>query len=136
MIPLTPQELARKWAGAALSERASYQQHFLDLCAMLGAPAPPVFEPLGPFLGPPMQDAVDGGLVHPQVAGDGLRASTLGVQRDHRKPALRTLGDLPIGRKAAHEPQEMGSSSRTLRTVLRSGRLPKRTLQRWRSRWG
>ena len=27
--------------GVALSERSSYQQHFLDLCAMLGAPAGP-----------------------------------------------------------------------------------------------
>ncbi len=33
MTVLTPQEFATKWAGVALSERSSYQQHFLDLCA-------------------------------------------------------------------------------------------------------
>ena len=49
MAPLTPQEFAKKWAGAALSERASYQQHFLDLCAMLGAPAPADVDPWGSF---------------------------------------------------------------------------------------
>ena len=44
-----PQAFAEKWAGAALSERASYQQHFLDLCAMLGAPAPAEADPKGEF---------------------------------------------------------------------------------------
>ncbi len=39
-MPLTAQAFAKKWADVALSERASYQQHFLDLCAMLGQPAP------------------------------------------------------------------------------------------------
>ena len=46
---LTPQAFAEKWAGAALSERASYQQHFLDLCAMLGSPAPAEADPKGEF---------------------------------------------------------------------------------------
>lgn len=37
---MNPQAFAVKWAGAELSERASYQQHFLDLCAMLKVPVP------------------------------------------------------------------------------------------------
>ncbi len=45
----TPQAFAKKWAGTALSERASYQQHFLDLCAMLGVPAPADLDPSGSF---------------------------------------------------------------------------------------
>ena len=49
MASLTPQAFAKKWAGAALSERASYQQHFLDLCAMLGASAPADADPEGRF---------------------------------------------------------------------------------------
>lgn len=49
MTVLTPQGFATKWAGVALSERASYQQHFLDLCAMLGAPAPAEADPAGSF---------------------------------------------------------------------------------------
>ncbi|CAA9457786.1 MAG: FIG01008102: hypothetical protein [uncultured Rubrobacteraceae bacterium] len=46
---LTPQEFAKKWEVAALSERSSYQQHFLDLCAMLGQPTPAELDPTGEF---------------------------------------------------------------------------------------
>src|SRR5215213_6730469 len=49
MEGLTPQAFAKKWAGTTLSERASYQQHFLDLCAMLGQPAPAEADPGGSF---------------------------------------------------------------------------------------
>src|SRR5918998_4065481 len=49
MATLTPQAFADKWSAAALSERASYQQHFLDLCAMIGAPAPAEVDPTGEF---------------------------------------------------------------------------------------
>lgn len=49
MASLTPQAFAEKWAGAALSEKSSYQQHFLDLCAMLGQPAPADVDPKGEF---------------------------------------------------------------------------------------
>jgi len=48
-MSLTPQEFAKKWEVAALSERSSYQQHFLDLCAMLGQPAPAELDPTGEF---------------------------------------------------------------------------------------
>ncbi len=44
---LTPQAFAKKWAGTELSERASYQQHFLDLCAMLDQPAHAEVDPSG-----------------------------------------------------------------------------------------
>ena len=37
MADLTPQAFAEKWGRMALSERSSYQQHFLDLCRMLDA---------------------------------------------------------------------------------------------------
>jgi hypothetical protein len=40
MATLTPQAFTEKRARATLSERASYVQHFLDLCAVLGQPAP------------------------------------------------------------------------------------------------
>ena len=49
MATLTPQAFAEKWARAALSERALYVQHFLDLCAVLGQPAPAEFDPKGDF---------------------------------------------------------------------------------------
>jgi type II restriction/modification system DNA methylase subunit YeeA len=49
MDTLTPQEFAERWGRAALSERASYQQHFLDLCRMLGQPTPAEADPRGEF---------------------------------------------------------------------------------------
>ena len=49
MATLTPQAFAEKWARATLSERASYVQHFLDLCAVLGQPAPAEIDPKGDF---------------------------------------------------------------------------------------
>jgi len=37
---MTPAEFIRKWTGATLSERASAQPHFLDLCRLLGVAEP------------------------------------------------------------------------------------------------
>ena len=49
MAALTPQVFAKRWGEAALSERSSYQQHFLDLCEVLGAPKPAETDPTGEF---------------------------------------------------------------------------------------
>lgn len=49
MADLTPQAFAEKWSRMALSERSSYQQHFLDLCRMLGQPTPAEVDPGGDF---------------------------------------------------------------------------------------
>ncbi len=46
---MTPQEFAARWSKSKLSERSSYQQHFLDLCEMLGAPKPAELDPTGEF---------------------------------------------------------------------------------------
>jgi len=35
---MTPQEFIAKWKKAQLSERSAAQQHFLDLCELLGQP--------------------------------------------------------------------------------------------------
>jgi type II restriction/modification system DNA methylase subunit YeeA len=37
---MTPQEFISKWRDNPLGERASYQMHFADLCALVGVPAP------------------------------------------------------------------------------------------------
>lgn len=37
---MTPEQFIRKWTAAKLSERSAAQQHFLDLCALLGEPGP------------------------------------------------------------------------------------------------
>jgi type II restriction/modification system DNA methylase subunit YeeA len=37
---MTPQEFIEKWKDNPLKERASYQLHFIDLCALVGVPHP------------------------------------------------------------------------------------------------
>lgn len=44
---MTPHEFAAKWQKAQLTERAGYQQHFLDLCDLLGQPHPATVDPDG-----------------------------------------------------------------------------------------
>lgn len=34
---MTPQQFIAKWQGSTLNERQSYQAHFADLCALVGA---------------------------------------------------------------------------------------------------
>ncbi|HET7037326.1 MAG TPA: type IIL restriction-modification enzyme MmeI [Thermomicrobiaceae bacterium] len=46
---LTPQDFIAKWERAALSERASVQEHFLDLCHLLGQPTPAEADAQGAF---------------------------------------------------------------------------------------
>lgn len=40
MSRLTPQEFIRKWSRTSLPERAASQEHFLDLCRLLGQATP------------------------------------------------------------------------------------------------
>ncbi len=44
---MTPAEFLAKWSKVALSERSSYQQHFLDLCALVGHEPPAKLDPTG-----------------------------------------------------------------------------------------
>ena len=37
---MTPQQFIQKWKDNPLKERASYQLHFIDLCALIGVPSP------------------------------------------------------------------------------------------------
>lgn len=37
---MTPQQFIARWQGCQLAERAFYQQHFNDLCALVGHPTP------------------------------------------------------------------------------------------------
>ncbi len=37
---MTPREFIEKWKNNPLKERASYQLHFIDLCALVGVPTP------------------------------------------------------------------------------------------------
>jgi hypothetical protein len=46
---VTPQLLVAKWKRADLAERAACQEHFIDLCRMLGHPTPAEADPTGEF---------------------------------------------------------------------------------------
>jgi hypothetical protein len=37
---MTPAQFATKWAGSTRTEKAASQEHFIDLCRMVGAPTP------------------------------------------------------------------------------------------------
>jgi len=38
--PLTPQQFVAKWRSVTLKERSAVQEHFLDLCQLLGHDTP------------------------------------------------------------------------------------------------
>ena len=44
---MTQSEFARKWMGSTRAERAAAQEHFIDLCRMLGVPTPNQADPAG-----------------------------------------------------------------------------------------
>jgi len=44
---MTPDEFISKWRASALTERSAAQQHFLDLCELLGEPKPADVDPCG-----------------------------------------------------------------------------------------
>ncbi|TGQ88817.1 class I SAM-dependent DNA methyltransferase [Mesorhizobium sp. M8A.F.Ca.ET.208.01.1.1] len=44
---MTPQAFIAKWQNSQLKERAAAQEHFLDLCRMLGEPTPADVDPTG-----------------------------------------------------------------------------------------
>ena len=45
--PITPQVFVARWRGTKLTERASSQSHFNDLCALLGQQTPTEADPAG-----------------------------------------------------------------------------------------
>ena len=44
---MEPREFIRKWTGATLKERSAAQEHFIDLCRLLGEPTPVEADPAG-----------------------------------------------------------------------------------------
>jgi hypothetical protein len=47
--PLTLPELIRRWQSATLTERSAAQQHFTNLCDVLGQPQPAAADQAGTF---------------------------------------------------------------------------------------
>ncbi len=46
---MTPQKFSSKWASSELKERAGAQEHFIDICNLVGAPSPAEADPKGEF---------------------------------------------------------------------------------------
>lgn len=46
-MSLSPQQFVAKWRNVTLTERSAVQQHFLDLCALVGHPTPVEDDPTG-----------------------------------------------------------------------------------------
>ncbi len=46
---LTPQEFVNKWRKSTLKERAAAQEHFIDLCRLVGHQTPAEADPAGTF---------------------------------------------------------------------------------------
>ena len=44
---LSPQEFVAKWRKAKLKERSAAQEHFIDLCHLVGHPTPAEADPTG-----------------------------------------------------------------------------------------
>ncbi len=44
---MTPREFIRKWTASTLKERSAAQEHFLDLCRLIGQPTPAEVDPEG-----------------------------------------------------------------------------------------
>jgi hypothetical protein len=49
MTTITPQEFVEKWRKSTLKESAQYQEHFIDLCRLLGQKTPVDADPHGTF---------------------------------------------------------------------------------------
>lgn len=47
MEPMTPQAFIQKWAASTLKERSASQEHFIDLCRLLGQKTPAEADPHG-----------------------------------------------------------------------------------------
>ena len=46
-MPMTPTEFIEKWRNSSLNERSASQEHFIDLCRLLGEPTPAEADPSG-----------------------------------------------------------------------------------------
>ncbi|MBX3051652.1 MAG: class I SAM-dependent DNA methyltransferase [Caldilineaceae bacterium] len=46
-MPISPQQFVHKWRGVSLKERSAAQEHFLDICHLIGHPTPAEDDPTG-----------------------------------------------------------------------------------------
>ncbi len=72
MADLTPQAFVDKWEKSKLSERSASQQHFLDLCRMLGQKTPAEADPEGNYYTFEMSVRKSGGPPEEAAGGKGF----------------------------------------------------------------
>lgn len=46
-MPITPQEFVSKWKRVTAREKQTYQEHFLDICQLVGHQTPNDYDPTG-----------------------------------------------------------------------------------------
>jgi hypothetical protein len=49
LVPITPTAFIKKWRKSDLGERQTAQEHFLDICSLIGHPSPVHEDPKGEF---------------------------------------------------------------------------------------
>ena len=74
---ITPQAFVAKWQQATLRERASSQEHFIDLCRLIGHPTPAEADPAGKWF---TFEAGAQRLPSPAAAGEGGELRSQGVR--------------------------------------------------------
>ena len=57
---ITPGEFIAKWRASELKERSAAQEHFIDLCRLLGEPTPAEADPTGDYADDPRAIAIAG----------------------------------------------------------------------------
>ena len=77
---MTPQEFIAKWKKAQLSERSAAQQHFLDLCELLGQPKRAAADPEGAWY------TFERG-VHKTGGGEGITTSESSSSKENEDAA-------------------------------------------------
>ena len=50
-MPLTPQDFVSKWKRVTAREKQTYQEHFIDLCRLVGHQTPNEYDPTGTRFG-------------------------------------------------------------------------------------
>ena len=50
-MPLTPQGIVSKWKRVTAREKQTYQEHFIDLCHLVGHQTPNDYDPTGTRFG-------------------------------------------------------------------------------------
>jgi hypothetical protein len=50
-MPFTPQDFVSKWKRVTACEKQTYQEHFIDLCHLVGQQTPNNYDPTGTRFG-------------------------------------------------------------------------------------